>query len=299
VDIKPQYKGIFFMLLAAAGFSIMAAAAKMLRLDFNAGQLVFWRNMIGALVLVPGLIWHPVEHKKGGKTGWLVFRGFMGAFSLYALLYCVINMPLGTAMTYNLTSTIWIAIFSFFIFKEFAGYPVILCIAIGFIGMLLVYQPNMHLPWYYHFAGFISGISSAIAYITVGRLNQYYDARLIVLSFILGGIVTPLLSMAIQAISGMPDNGIWLISWKWPVGQQWIWVILMGTSALFGQYFVTRAYGSDKASVVSAISYANIVFSIFLGVLLGDAFPDIITTAGILLIILSGILISVYRKNPG
>lgn len=101
------------MLLAAAGFSIMAAAAKMLRFDFNAGQLVFWRNMIGAIVLLPALIWRPVQKKRGGKTGWLVFRGFMGAFSLYALLYCVINMPLGTAMTYNLTSTIWIALFSF------------------------------------------------------------------------------------------------------------------------------------------------------------------------------------------
>lgn len=294
---RPQYKGIVFMLLAAAGFSIMAAAAKMLRFDFNAGQLVFWRNMIGAIVLLPALIWRPVQKKRGGKTGWLVFRGFMGAFSLYALLYCVINMPLGTAMTYNLTSTIWIALFSFFFFKEFAGYPVLLCIAIGFAGMLLVYQPNMHLPWYYHIAGFISGISSAIAYLTVGRLNLYYDPRVIVLSFIVGGVITPLLSMAIQHFSGLPENGTWLISWKWPAGGQWIWIILMGISALFGQYFVTRAYGADKASLVSAISYANIVFSILLGVLLGDHYPDLVTVAGILLIILSGVLISMYKQK--
>ena len=103
--------------------------------------------------------------------------------------------------------------------------------------------------------------------------------------------------MAIQHFSGLPENGTWLISWKWPAGGQWIWIILMGVAALFGQYFVTRAYGADKASLVSAISYANIVFSILLGVLLGDHYPDLVTVAGILLIILSGVLISMYRKK--
>jgi drug/metabolite transporter (DMT)-like permease len=297
VAARPSYQGILFMLLAALGFSLMGAAAKMVKDHFNAGQLVFWRNMIGAIVLVPTLIWNPPIKKTGGKTGWLIFRGFMGTMALYALLYCVIYMPLGTAMTYNLTSTIWIALFSFFVFKEYAGGQVILAILIGFAGMLLVYQPNMHLPWYYHFAGFISGISSAIAYITVGRLNTYYDPRLIVLAFIVGGTITPLISMLVHYFSGLPEDGIWLVSWQWPAGIQWIWIIGMGIAALFGQYFVTRAYGADKASVVSAISYANIVFSVFLGVLLGDQFPDYTTATGIICIILSGIIISMYKHK--
>jgi drug/metabolite transporter (DMT)-like permease len=86
-----------------------------------------------------------------------------------------------------------------------------------------------------------------------------------------------------------------LISWKWPVGGEWGWISLMGLAALFGQYFVTRAYGAEKASIVSVISYANIVFGILLGVLLGDRFPDLVTLSGIILIVASGILISVSR----
>ncbi|MBZ5857435.1 DMT family transporter [Flavihumibacter profundi] len=285
------------MLLAAAGFSLMGASAKMVKETFSAGQLVFWRNMMGALVLVPGLILRPPQKKTGGKIGWLVFRGFMGTVAVYALLYCVINMPLGTAMTYNLTSTIWIALFSFLVFREYAGKPVIIAILLGFAGMVLVYQPNIHMPWYFHFAGFISGICSGIAYLTVGRLSSFFDARLIVLSFVSGGIIIPLLSTCIQYYSGLPADGVWLIKWQWPVGGQWIWIIGMGLFALFGQYFVTRAYGSDKASVVSAISYANIVFSVFLGVLMGDHFPDIISLAGILCIICSGIMISVFKER--
>ena len=58
---------------------------------------------------------------------------------------------------------------------------------LGFTGMLLIYKPVMHFPWYYHVTGLMSGIISAIAYLTLGRLAAYYDSRVIVLSFLLSG----------------------------------------------------------------------------------------------------------------
>ena len=108
--IDKKYKGIFFMLLAALGFSIMGGAAKSLKWSFTAGQLVFYRNFVGLMVLVPGLlIRRPVQ--PGGKFLRLAFRGIMGTIALYTLLYCILHIPLGSAMSYNLTSAIFIAIF--------------------------------------------------------------------------------------------------------------------------------------------------------------------------------------------
>ena len=54
--IDKKYKGIFFMLLAALGFSIMGGAAKSLKGNFSAGQLVLFRNLVGLIVLVGKLI---------------------------------------------------------------------------------------------------------------------------------------------------------------------------------------------------------------------------------------------------
>jgi len=73
-----------------------------------------------------------------------------------------------------------------------------------------------------------------------------------------------------------------------------LWLAL---SALFGQYFVTKAYGADKAGIVSSIGYANIVFSVFIGMALGDAFPDWMSLSGIICIILSGVIISLVKRN--
>ncbi len=284
------------MLLAALGFSIMGGAAKALKGSFNAGQLVFWRNIVGLIVLAVSFsLSRPVS--TGGKMPWLIFRGLMGTIALYTLLYCIVHLPLGTAMSYNLTSALFIALFSFLIFKEYNGKRVLLAVFIGFAGMLLIYKPNMHFAWYYHIAGLISGISSAIAYLTVGRLARHYDSRIIVSAFVLGGIITPLLFILIKSVFQLPSDELFFIDWRWPVVNEWPVVLLLGASALFGQFFVTKAYGADKAGIVSVIGYANIIFSVFIGMLLGDAFPEWMSWAGIACIIVSGLIISLHRKN--
>lgn len=284
------------MLLAALGFSLMGGAAKALKESFTAGQLVFYRNVIGLLFLLPGLFIRPPV-QQGGKPLRLAFRGLMGTLALYTLLYCILHIPLGTAMSYNLTSTLFIAVFSFFLFKEYHGRRVAFAVLMGFAGMLLIYKPVMHLPWYYHLAGLISGITSAIAYLTVNRLAKYYDPRVIVLSFLLSGFLIPLITMIIHYSAGVPADGLFIIDFRLPEGWEWGWVFLMGIAALFGQYCVTRAYGSDKAGIVSVFGYANIIFSVFIGLLLGDALPDWLSVTGMLFIILSGVLITLFKRK--
>ena len=115
------------MLVAAFGFSVMGGAAKSLKESFSAGQLVFYRNFVGLIFLLPSLILRPPV-QEGGKLLRLVFRGLMGTFALYTLLYCILHIPLGTAMSYNLTSALFIAIFSFFLFREYHGKRVVLAV---------------------------------------------------------------------------------------------------------------------------------------------------------------------------
>ena len=282
------------MLLAALGFSVMGGAAKILKGSFGAGQLVFWRNTVGILALFAGFIANPPKNK-GGKLKLLIFRGILGTTALYSLLYCILHLPLGTAMTYNLTSAIFIAIFSFLLFKEYHGRIVLLAVVLGFIGMLLVYKPAIDFPWYYHVAGLISGISSAIAYMSVNRLATYYDNRVIMLAFIGSGFIVPSIFMIVRYVFKIEPDNVFFINWRWPVGIEWFYVLWLGLAAFFGQYFVTKSYGADKAGIVSAIGYSNIIFSVFIGMALGDAFPDLISATGMLCIIASGVIISIVK----
>lgn len=274
----------------------MGGCAKLLKESFNAGQLVFYRNAVGLIFLIISFSIRPPVNK-GARFHLLLFRGLMGTIALYTLLYCILHIPLGTAMTYNLTSALFIAVFSFLLFREYHGRIVLLAVLLGFAGMLLIYKPAIHFPWYYHAAGLLSGITSALAYLAVGRLNRYYDTRIIVLSFVLTGVLIPLIFMLIRYAANIPPDNVFFIDFRLPAGREWIYILLLGIAALFGQFFVTKAYGADKAGIVSAIGYANIVFSVFIGMALGDAFPDLMSLGGILCIITSGVIISLEKHR--
>ena len=77
-----------------------------------------------------------------------------------------------------------------------------------------------------------------------------------------------------------------------PQGIVWLELLAMGIFATIAQLLMTKAYGETKAGIVGAVSYTNILFSIIIGLLLGDAFPSILTTFGIVLIVFAGIMVA-------
>ena len=77
-----------------------------------------------------------------------------------------------------------------------------------------------------------------------------------------------------------------------PKGIVWFYVIAMGVFATISQLLMTKAYGETKAGIVGAVSYTNILFSILVGLMLGDAFPSLMTSFGIALIVFAGIMVA-------
>lgn len=291
-----NYSGIYYMLLAALGFSLMGAFAKLLKTSFNAPQLVFYRNLIGIAFLAFSLWQKPVK-QEGGRLGLLIFRGVMGTLALYTLLYNIIHIPLGAALTYNTINTFYIAILSGWLLKEKLSGWVWTCIVIGFGGVLLIYKPSGDFSWTYHGVGIVHGLFSAFAYLSISSLNKYYDTRIIVLSFLVSGLVLPTVMMGLGAAMELPADDFFFPEFRIPEGgREYFYLLGMGLTALLGQYFVTKAYSNDKAGIVAAIGYSNIVLAMALGILLGDSLPDWIGITGVLLVIGSGVAIALRKR---
>jgi drug/metabolite transporter (DMT)-like permease len=288
-------KGIYYMLLAALGFSFMGGCAKLLRDGFNAPQLVFYRNLVGLIPLGYSL-WRKPPVNKGGRVGLLIFRGIMGALALYTLLFSIIHMPLGTAMTYNTINTFYIALLSGWLLNESLNGKTWAFIFLGFFGVLLIYRPSGEVGWQYHLVGLLHGLFSALAYMSIRRLNEHYDTRIIVLSFLGSGLLLPGLFMLARITLNLPADEFLFATLPMPKDMQWIYLAGMGIAALAGQYFVTKAYSSEKAGIVAAIGYSNIVFALIIGLFLGDRFPDVVSITGTIVIIASGVGISLVRK---
>jgi len=283
--------GVRYMLFASLMFACMGVFAKLLSRDMPSLEVVFFRNVFGVTAVALTLFQRPFTHR-GGKPFLLFFRGLMGFLALLAFFYNIAHIPLGDAMTYSKTSPIFTAFFAWLFLKERMGPYGWLALAAGFAGVVLIAKPTgLHLDktaW----LGLFSGVGAALAYTAVRELKRYYDTRAIVLSFMGVGTAGPLILMAISPYVNAPELDMMLGVFVLPSGIMWLYVIALGIFATFAQVYMTKAYGATQAGIVGAVSYSNILFSIILGLLIGDPFPDPLTWLGIGLVITAGLLVT-------
>ncbi len=106
------------------------------------------------------------------------------------------------------------------------------------------------------------------------------------------GTIGPLILMIIGSFYSNPNLDFMLGSFIMPTFNDWFYILLLGIFSTYAQIYMTKAYSFAKAGIIGTISYSNIVFSIILGLILGDKFPSILIIFGIILIVVSGILVS-------
>ncbi|NBA76566.1 EamA family transporter [Emticicia sp. ODNR4P] len=290
-------KGVQYMLMSSLCFAMMSAIAKVLGKVFPSVELVFFRNIVGLVFIISSIIKRPLQ-QVGGRFGLLTLRGIMGTISLYTLFYCITHIGLAQTSTYGQAFPIFLAIFSYFLTNdERLNRKQWGAVGLGFVGILLIFKPDVRIPIQHHLAGLNYAIFTALSFLSIRELKRYYDTRSVVMSFMLTGVVASMISMIL---------GEWITDHRWdfmigkfvmPQGMQWFWVLLMGLLAMCVQIFNTLALGAEKAGIVGVVSYSSIVFAMILGTILGDKLPDTITILGIICIIASGIYISIKKDS--
>jgi drug/metabolite transporter (DMT)-like permease len=293
--IQNMDRGILFMLLASLSFAIMGGFAKVVSQVLPPVEVTFFRNIFG--VILVGIAIYKVPLKQiGGKPFLLIFRGSMGFLALLAYFYIMAYIPLGEAVTYNKTSPIFVAIFAYILLNEKLHISALIAIVLGFIGIVMVAQPEGGTFDKYDILGILSGVGAALAYTSIRELRKYYDTRAIVMSFMGVGTIAPLFLMLITPYVTVSEDFDWMFSpFVMPQGIEWGYVIAVGIFATISQLLMTKAYELTKAGIVGTISYSNIVFATMIGVMLGDPIPGFWTVLGIILVIMSGLLVALPK----
>ena len=292
--IKNMDRGILFMLLSALISALNGAVAKVLSEDFSALEIVFYRNLLGVLLILYTLK-HTPPSASGGKFHLLFLRGVFGASAMVLFFYTITVIPLGEAITLNKTSPFFVSILAFYLVNEHLSKKAMLALGIGFLGIVLITKPWGLSISYAHFLGILGGFFAAAAYATIKKIKDIYDTRIIMLSFMGVGTLFPSILFVLSFWVTNPPSYLAFLFTGFSWHSQWYLWALIGFMALIStlsQYFLTKAYSLSKASIIGVISYTNIPFAIGFGYMLGDAFPDFWTFMGIGLIVLGGILVS-------
>ena len=274
-------QGALFMIVSTFFSALSGAVAKVLSEGMDPVEMVFYRNVIGVIIILYSLKKVPVLINMS-KLHLLVLRGVFGTLAMLFFFYTIANIPLGEAVVLNKTSPFFVTILAFYLMKESINTNTIIALIIGFIGIILVMKPFGVSISIDHIYGVLGGFFAAAAYTTIKKIKDIYDTRVIMLSFMgIGAILPFLLYLFTPYVTFQihTDPFIWFL------------LILMAVVSTISQWFLTKAYSLSKGSIIGVVSYSSIPFAVGFGLMLGDAIPDIYTISGIILIIFGGILV--------
>ena len=113
------------------------------------------------------------------------------------------------------------------------------------------------------------------------------------------GSLVPLCSMIVGEFYAPKGLDFLLCEFKIPDLKAWAIIAVMGILGAVYQIHLTKSYGiAKKAGVVAGVSYLDVIFSLILGLFLGDAFPSAMVFAGILGIIFGGLILVFDKAKP-
>ncbi len=284
------------MLFSSFLFAFTGAFAKLLNSHMSSVEVVFFRNIVGVVIISFAIYSHPIS-QIGGKPFLLFFRGLVGFMALLMYFYNIANISLAEAQTFNKISPIFTAIFTYLLLDEKLSKLAIFGVGIGFIGVLFVTGFDIWALSKTDWLGIVSGVLAGLAYTSIRELRKYYDNKIIVLSFMLTGAIGPIVLMVLSNYFDT-DKFDWVFgSFVFPSGISWVYIAGLGLFATASQYYMTKAYSLASGGIVGTISYSNIIFSIAIGVMLGDSWPSTFVYIGIVLVILSGLFVTITPKN--
>jgi drug/metabolite transporter (DMT)-like permease len=270
--------GALWMLAAGLSFACMGVLVKVGGTAFSSDELVFYRCLFGLLFVSVLLLQTRTPLATPYWRGHL-WRGLSGTIAMMLYFYCIATLPLASAITLNYTSAIFLTVLTVAVYKDRVHLPLILSLALGFIGVVLLLHPTFERQQFISgILGLASGFLAAVALLNVRQLGLMGEPPVRVVFYF--NLVATLVSgawMAQSEIHRVTPGNLWLL-------------LGLGATATFAQVAMTHAYRVGNTQVVSSMSYSTIVFASLFGLLLWNETLTLDSWFGIVLIIGSGML---------
>jgi drug/metabolite transporter (DMT)-like permease len=277
----PQVQnGVIWMIIATFFFAFMGMFVKLGSPYFSEIELVFYRSFISLIFIILIIVNKKISLKTNFKKLHF-YRSFVGFLSLLAFFYAISHLPLSTAISLNYTSPLFVALLITFFLNKKPSFYVCCLLLIGFFGAFLILKPTLiGNSAFAGFIGLLSGFGAGLAYLFMAQLGKVNepDTRVVFYFTLLSSICAGLLMLLEDTNS--------------EIFHHW-WLLLgLGVSATIAQLALTKAYRVGNTLKNAGLSYLTILFSSILGLIVFSETLDILSLVGILLIIISGIVVS-------
>ena len=284
---RNDVQGARALVLSSLAFSLMTVCVKQLGGRIPVTEIVLARSVISIMLTGVGLRMAGVN-PLGNKRGLLLARGLAGSLALLCFFEAVTSLPLASATVLQYTYPTFTAGAAWILLAEPLRRRIGLAVAVGWIGVVLVIQPQ----WIGHgmatlalipvLLGLAGALCTALAYVCVRKLSVTEHPLVIILYF-------PLVSIPIS-LPGVIQQGVM------PSGMDWLWLLGVGVLTQLGQIWVTRGLSCLPAARATSLNYVQVVFAATWGWIWFHETVNVLTLAGAALVLMAS-CISISAKR--
>ncbi|MCW8904293.1 DMT family transporter [Sedimenticola sp.] len=274
---------VLWMMGALFSFCLMAVGARELSGEIDTFQTLFFRSLIG-LIFITLIIYSTgrvalFSTRRGALhigRNLFHFGGQYGWFTGIGLL------PLAEVFALEFTVPIWTLLFAALFLKEGLTAKKILAILFGIAGVLVIVRPGSEIFDLASLIVIAAAICYSVAHVSTKALSNT-DHPLTVLFYM----------CLVQLPVGLLLS---LSSWRLPDPLQWLWLLLVGVTALTAHYCITRAMQLSEAGIVVTLDFLRLPLIAVVGVLFYHEPFDVALMLGAGLMLL-GNLLNVYQQK--
>ena len=238
------HRAVAWMLLASVAFGSGSALVKWTAGQAGVATVIFGRSLVITLAL---LTWSQLRGASlyVGNRRRMLWRCTVGLSAMTCYFYAVQQIPLSNAVTLQYTAPLFVALFSGAMLRERVSSLVYGCIALSFVGTVLIVSPSLRSVDIDALIAFISGVLSAFAYLAVRGLRTSATPDGVVFWF---ALFCTLATLPLAA-SELPRLAL----------PEVLAITGVGICAGVGQTGMTRAYQAARAAYIGAFSYATVL----------------------------------------
>ena len=256
------------MFFATIFFMVVKIFVKMLP-HIPPMEIVFFRCLISFLITYY-LLKRKGNNIFGTNRSLLMMRGIFGTIGLYCYFVILQEIPLATASTLIYFTPLFTSLVGVFLLREKMSIIQWILLLIAFFGIILIQGFDSRVNIFYLLIGLGGSLCAAFAYSIIRYLRDKEHSLVLMIYF-------PMIAFPIGGL-------ISIFNWVQPNLIDLFLLILISVFTQFAQYFMTKAFQSEKVSKVSIVSYSELVFVLLIGNIFFDEKFEFLVYLGMILV---------------
>lgn len=272
-----------FCLLAPLGDSI----AKILGPSIPLGQLILVRFGVQALLLIPMVMIAGIHWRMPAKSWRLtVIRTVLHILGIGFMFTSLQYLPLADAVAIAFVMPFIMLLLGHFVLKEEVGPHRMIACGVGFVGTLMVIQPNFLAVGWVALLPLAVAVIFALFMLTTRQIAKDVDA--VALQAVSGVIAVVMLAplMALGVFSGFEPLTLVL-----PDVNEWWLLLAIGLLGTFAHLLMTWSLRFAPSATLAPMQYLEIPMATLVGYWLFSELPDRLAAYGIMLTIIAGVYV--------